>query len=84
MDLWPSQRLIHAMDVLFVFSIYFSVGLYSQIQIFMRNNWYKAGLISEFSENTLILWLKGDCVYWKCKECFHFVGFYICLRIAVM
>ena len=32
------------MDVLFVFSIYFSVGLYSRIQIFMRNNWYKAGL----------------------------------------
>ena len=29
-DLWPSWRLIHAMDVLFVFSIYFSVGLYSQ------------------------------------------------------
>ena len=60
-----------------MFSIYFSVGLYSQIQISMRNNWYKA-------ENTLILWLKGDCVYWKCKECFHFVGFYIHLRIPVM
>ena len=31
-DLWPFQRLIHAMDVLFVFSIYFSVGLYSWIR----------------------------------------------------
>ena len=38
-DLWPSWRLIHAMDVLFVFGIYFSVGLYSQIQIFMSFQW---------------------------------------------
>ena len=64
-DLWPSQSLIHAMDVLFVFSIYFSVGLYSQIRIFMMNNWYKAGLkfSMENSVNLLnILWLKGHCV----------------------
>ena len=53
MDLWPSRSLIDAMDVLFVFSIYFSVGLYSWIQIFLTNNWYKAGLVfnGEFSES---------------------------------
>ena len=63
-DLWPSQSLIDAMDVLFVFSIYFSVGLYSWIQIFMTNNWYKAELkfSMENSVNLLILWLKGHCV----------------------
>ena len=50
------------MDVLFVFSIYFPVGLYSQIEIFMTNKWCKAWIeifngVSEFSEgseNTLI------------------------------
>ena len=64
MDLWPSQSLIHAMDVLFVFSIYFSVGLHSRIQIFMMNNWCKAGLkfSMENSVNLLILWLKGHGV----------------------
>ena len=55
-------RLIHVMDVLFVFRIYFSVGLYSQIEIFMTKKWCKAWIkifhgVSEFSEgseNTLI------------------------------
>ena len=50
------------MDVLFVFSIYFSVELYSQIEIFMTNKWCKAWIkifngvseLSEGSENTLI------------------------------
>ena len=42
-------------------AIYLSVGLYSQIQIFMMNNWYKAGLkfSMENSVNLLILWVKG-------------------------
>ena len=53
-DLWPLRSLIQAMDVLFVFSIYFSVGLHSQIQICMRNKWCKAWIKifnEEFSES---------------------------------
>ena len=60
MNLWPLWSLIQAMDVLFVFSMSFSVALYSQIHIFMRNKLgMEDSLIFSESVNLVILWIKA-------------------------
>ena len=50
-DLWPYWSFLLALDNLFTFSIYFCDGLYSQIEVFLRNKWYKASNeFTNFSE----------------------------------